>query len=553
MTEEAPDFTLIVPDETLCTIFSFVQLNEPIPHQPPDSRWSRREIDYGWVRITFVNRRWRQVAIDDAILWTRLTSKLGARWLRKFVQRSKSASFSVNDHEFLDDQSRTSSAMARRQRQQLLGILTAHRARTSSLRLHNPVPEVYEGAFASMLSTLEDCHIYSKLSMMEYPNHFPVAKVPHLRRLHIRVQTLPFAALNWTCATWSSMTSLNLVLDARKGGFWMPGLLDALRRMQSLCELGIRECEIETAPLRCDHRCSGASTDLIDLSSVKSVILESTLQTHVHFLRHIRLPLHARLALYSSYASALTEAPIYNALASALDVLFVPRANLPAFKAAYMTFADMTRGSTLKSVVTLGLTRQSCRPSAGPRLTGILFYCENPHEQSINDFSLHYHDVRASTILPSLSFGSVQTLTLDNARISQARAQCQFFPNVEHLRICVNTSPPRYNIGFLEEQNLLPVLSIVDMDGNYFNLNTVLRINLPAFEAVLKRRQEMGSPLVIFFHVGEEVALVRNGSIEETSCRGKGLREDVVREFMERLEAVEEIKFVGKDFDPFDM
>lgn len=59
----------------------------------------------------------------------------------------------------------------------------------------------------------------------------------------------------------------------------------------------------------------------------------------------------------------------------------------------------------------------------------------------------------------------------------------------------------------------------------------------------------MGLPLEIFFHVEEEVALVRIGQVLKSSCRK--IPEDVALQSIERLESVKGVRFVRQDFDPF--
>ncbi|KZV60547.1 hypothetical protein PENSPDRAFT_759939 [Peniophora sp. CONT] len=571
--ENTLDFATILPDEILCSVFSFVQVNEPIPATGYDVGYRLQGSNYGWVKVTFVSHRWRKVAIEDATLWTSLTSKLGTRWLDEFVRRSKSALLIVDDGNFsaFSYAFYTNLPKSLRDKKLLLRVLTEHRDRIVSLRLHGPVHDVIEGAFIGALPTLKDVRLDGSDESTTYPVRELLDHAPHLRRLHLNLPPFPFSALDWTHATWNGLTALNLMLNAREAGILTPTFLDALRRMHSLEELIIREDGAKPLPLCCDYRCSGTPSDLIGMRCLKSMILGMRAEGHAHFLRHIRPPPHARLCLasherivVSAYEDrvrlllsqdAHADAPVYEQLARALNNMLSSRAEAPVFQAAHMTFTE-----TLKETVLLGLT-QTAQPSK-PLDGHVLRYNEKPHEKNVNNLTLCYHDIRSSIILPVLSLSTIHTLTLENVVTTQISEICVFFPSVERLRLSVISELPRHNIRFLEDPTLLPMLRFVDMDASFFNLRTVLDCYSPqgarvvperfiALEDTLQARWEMGLPLQVLLHVEEEVALVKDGRIERTSCRG--IREDVVRESVERLESVEGVLLVSWHFDPFAM
>lgn len=45
----------------------------------------------GWILVTHVCRRWRQIAIDHASLWQRIPLVMGVRWTEEFLARSRTA------------------------------------------------------------------------------------------------------------------------------------------------------------------------------------------------------------------------------------------------------------------------------------------------------------------------------------------------------------------------------------------------------------------------------------------------------------------------------
>ncbi|TFY67016.1 hypothetical protein EVG20_g4098 [Dentipellis fragilis] len=79
-----------IPPEILVLIFMSLRLEVP-----PYRKRSRTEL--GWVRVTHVCRRWREVAISSAMLWTNITD-LGDNWTGIFVERARDALLCVKWH-----------------------------------------------------------------------------------------------------------------------------------------------------------------------------------------------------------------------------------------------------------------------------------------------------------------------------------------------------------------------------------------------------------------------------------------------------------------------
>ena len=78
----APISTL--PPELLAQIFHFYALEE-LP-------WSGGAQKLGWIKVTHVCQRWRQVALGDSLLWARITgSSPNARWIFEMLVRARNA------------------------------------------------------------------------------------------------------------------------------------------------------------------------------------------------------------------------------------------------------------------------------------------------------------------------------------------------------------------------------------------------------------------------------------------------------------------------------
>ncbi|KAF8504403.1 hypothetical protein F5888DRAFT_1630854 [Russula emetica] len=99
------NFSLIgrLPPEILSCVFSFHAINQPTPrdsiYNPDDpfpSSSSPIRLGLGWITVTHVCRRWRQVALSDPNLWRTIVFDLGAEWAEEMLARSKAALISYS-------------------------------------------------------------------------------------------------------------------------------------------------------------------------------------------------------------------------------------------------------------------------------------------------------------------------------------------------------------------------------------------------------------------------------------------------------------------------
>ncbi|KAI0037518.1 hypothetical protein FA95DRAFT_1477608, partial [Auriscalpium vulgare] len=71
-----------IPPEILRTIFAFCsEVDEPQMHSDVHS--------FGWLAVTYVCRRWRDVALAHAGLWTHVSFALGPVWADVFAARAQ--------------------------------------------------------------------------------------------------------------------------------------------------------------------------------------------------------------------------------------------------------------------------------------------------------------------------------------------------------------------------------------------------------------------------------------------------------------------------------
>ncbi|KAI0046270.1 hypothetical protein FA95DRAFT_1606995 [Auriscalpium vulgare] len=115
-----------LPPEILIRIFSTLSsIDQP---QPSSKHWDSFGT-IGWLAATYVCRRWRSVALDDALLWASnitMPFPLGTRWNEIFLSRAKDAPLAVTD---------ASHHSWRPPKHAELAFITANLARTQILRL----------------------------------------------------------------------------------------------------------------------------------------------------------------------------------------------------------------------------------------------------------------------------------------------------------------------------------------------------------------------------------------------------------------------------------
>ena len=79
----------VLPPELLVRIFHFHALDVP--------PWSSGTQKLGWIAVTHVCQRWRQVALGDSSLWARITGYLpNAKWISEMLVRARSVPLAVD-------------------------------------------------------------------------------------------------------------------------------------------------------------------------------------------------------------------------------------------------------------------------------------------------------------------------------------------------------------------------------------------------------------------------------------------------------------------------
>ncbi|VDC03015.1 unnamed protein product [Peniophora sp. CBMAI 1063] len=589
------DFTRMLPDETLSHVFAWAQVIDPHA-SAMDHTLGRRAPKFrfklGWIHVSFVDRRWRCVAIDEATLWTEIDGRLGLRWTTEFLNRSKDTLLSFAD--------RQPSGLRKRI---LRDALTMHRDRVVSLRMGATIDEedslsiFDELAFSfAKLQELDVVHsFYGLVSEEQCRPIDPFLKncCPQLYHLSLSLPHSSFSYLTWDYPFLTHLTSLSIHFGRVGARFQAPPFPDsiflkAMRQMTSLSQLTLRGNNVtDPNELYCEHCHPARPENVIHLESLRFLTVIARTEVHAHLLHHIRVSPRARVSLLDTAPSE--QQLVHEALGDAfMQLLDHRRLEAPNFRSGYLLFR--------KETVTLGLDRTT-QPSLPADLVKIKKHLneEGGHRgwTGSNDLTISLiHGYERFNTLSMLPIDDVRTLVMDfadiyaseskgtakenpfggflvNPRGFGARAvpphtssSASFFPSVQCLSIDMHRNQRlTHVIRLLEDTNVLPALRVLDLRGHDFDLLTaitcltlegprVLPTRTLVLTSALDARRKKGIPVqTIYLHIAEEEALIRKGRISGTRCRK--LREDVVLESIRRLKAVPGVVIVSEEFNVF--
>ncbi|KZV76258.1 hypothetical protein PENSPDRAFT_646542 [Peniophora sp. CONT] len=559
------DFSSIIPDESLALVFSFLQLVDPIVRKaghgehasgPPQTDASQDfNTALAWIRVTFVCRRWRYLAIDEAMLWTQLTNNLGPRWLNVFVERSKNALLRINDGDFATDDPHDP----------LHNLISSHHGRlyqlliNSSKRCNDIVKEITSVPFDSLqIFSLMIIDARDEFSFPPEPLKLFHGHAPRLRVLVLSHPLLPFTYIDWTTSIFKNLTILHLSLNATDSTFITPAFLSGLRQMKKLEVLYVLEITNETTPFACGAACSEQAP--IGMENLKILILLTSLETHAHFLHHVRLPPQTRVTLRPHvFPSPPPVEEAYYALSHGVSTVWFRDEAVRPFAAAAMAFEDPGRRGDF--IIHLGLTRNNIPRRPLPK---ILMLDMTVDGLSGDALCVQMPADKAYRIMQHLPLDDIRSLMLVGGSSHLNRDNLSAFTGLERLHVCV-TDKRR---GFVD---ILRFLAERDASSTFL-LPRLRHLSAPDFYLLtalnnfasggLNGRQNYGdtaearhdqarreSQLTVYLHVKEEIVLVRAGRLGETSCA----KVDPARVLpaIDRLEAADFVQIVSKEFDGF--
>ena len=272
-----------IPVELLSYIFSLVQRKY---RQNPHG-------DLGWVVVTHVCQRWRDIARDNPALWIYIPFHR-PKWIPEMTRRSRSATFKIK----LDSRSFSLPRFSA-----LRVFLAVHLPRVRSITVHRPLPSdrFIQTLFQELPARSARCLEHFNV---RYPAGYPhtfnpmlfLEKVlidpPCLKKLKI------YGAVDWSSKILTSLTHFVLYSESPHT---YSEFLDALARMPALQILHLHDVPLP-APT---ENFSSKSFNIVHLSRLQSILLSGSASTVCNILRHISLPegTRFRLTLKVSMAS----------------------------------------------------------------------------------------------------------------------------------------------------------------------------------------------------------------------------------------------------------
>ncbi|VDC02862.1 unnamed protein product [Peniophora sp. CBMAI 1063] len=281
-----------MPDDILCDVFMALK-----DAYPPHNAAQR----VGWLVVTFIDRRWRSLALTYANLWTDLPVDLGPEWLRLFVSRSRDASLAY------DDVGMVSSDKALLAREEACtSILPAHMHRLYKIRMYNPPQHRLQVALSRPAPVLEDLTLFGYIHV---DAQLFLGQAPRLRSLALvfyPTQTTLISAFDAQPTVLQGLTSLTLEL-LHDQVLSVHRITEILLRTPKLEKLSLAISSGPSFTLISDITCH-SSTNLAELDSLKTCTLGGRVDIMAHVFSHLRFPPSVTMAMTCN-CSALRPQP----------------------------------------------------------------------------------------------------------------------------------------------------------------------------------------------------------------------------------------------------
>ena len=196
-----------LPAEILSRIFALHALHQP----PGEVLWetddseeppSLSQLELGWITVTHVCRRWRNVALANPSLWARIAFSLGDRWVDEMLARAGPAPVI---YERLYDKGVKISA------QKELSTLAMHLHRIQRLIIYDEkdvklLPSILHGILSSSCPRLNHLELVgAPASFLSLEPAFVRENSAHLKHLRLHNVALP-----WGSWSWGSLRTLKI-------------------------------------------------------------------------------------------------------------------------------------------------------------------------------------------------------------------------------------------------------------------------------------------------------------------------------------------------------
>ncbi|KAG6373825.1 hypothetical protein JVT61DRAFT_5972 [Boletus reticuloceps] len=377
--------TLKLPNETLQDIF--IHYARDYYNEESESWYDLAPPE--WINVSYVCRRWRDVALNCPTLWTYL-STMPQRWTKEFLARSKQAPLKI----------RITIADGRWMNSTIEKVMD-HVERIQELHLGFPVvyPHTILSKFSSHAPRLQYLNISMVGALPQQSFVFFDGNTPALRTLD-----LSNCPMELSCLNLSALKTLNL---SGEGQFQhnMEEFLAVLRCMKSLSHLYLER----VFPSCRGFICSATFDDIqkIKLPHLSRLSITAPASAVVALLSCTNFPLKAEVYLHCwSEDQPSVDDDNYTLLASVLAQRYSGcedhESSIPTIRSLDMEFA--MEGSRLVCCSQLEHNGDSC-PSTGH----LDFSCDCPLYSSFQDLRVALNRV-ISDMCCSLPLKHVQTL-----------------------------------------------------------------------------------------------------------------------------------------------
>ena len=218
----------VLPPEILARVFHLLVRKEP--------PFRGRRKNLGWIRVTHVCRHWRQVALGDSSLWSKISGMLAnTKWISEMLARAKNAPLDIDLNAL------------RRSNLETLVMIPPHLSHTRQLRFHglstlhsNIIREMYSYE-APTLEHLElTVNVDSPITFRSISGYMLFkGHAPRLRTLSLSEVVIP-----WSHIPCGQLTQLQIACSIE--GAHYPGdlnqLIDLLVNCPGLEILALNSC-----------------------------------------------------------------------------------------------------------------------------------------------------------------------------------------------------------------------------------------------------------------------------------------------------------------------
>ncbi|KZV63139.1 hypothetical protein PENSPDRAFT_657578 [Peniophora sp. CONT] len=286
----AQDPSAILPPELLAHIFLFLTSIYPLNLAADPGQ------ELGWVYVTHVCRRWRATALSTPSLWTRLSPDMGPVW-EVFIERSKAAllfiegRFNMNNVVYAPG---------------LLPSLHKHQDRIQELCLSKLSPPFFVQLFNRLTGPLPNLRALAAVTCQydfpvpRLPPDFLSSIAPNLRELRLSGVDFPSDAVSSLLSNLESLFFDDGPPTVRKGTASFPDIVLTLSRMTCL-----RTLRLVMTLLDSKLPVDAHSDDIVVLSHIEVLVIESKNDTCWHLWSRLRVPSFADVHVHSAQPSGV--------------------------------------------------------------------------------------------------------------------------------------------------------------------------------------------------------------------------------------------------------